>query len=51
MKHCSFAMATCEAERLANQHPTQEFYVLQAVRVCKRVTVQVVDLQEEPVPF
>ena len=51
VKHALYVTATKEAERLASLYPAQEFFVLEAMRLCKHVTVHTIDLQEEPLPF
>lgn len=51
VRHASLAMATNEAMRLAQQHPGNEFVVLEAVGVAQKVTVQWTELGEAEIPF
>lgn len=51
-RHDSLESAQREAERLAEASQTREFYVLEAMSVSKKVTVQTVDLRDpEILPF
>jgi hypothetical protein len=51
-RHESIESATREAERLAEVSQTREFYVLEAVSVSKKVTVQTTTLRDsEILPF
>lgn len=49
-KHGSLAEATRVAEEMAERHPTQEFYVMEAMRLSKRITVTTIDLKVD-IPF
>jgi hypothetical protein len=51
-QHKSIEAAIAEAERLARRDPGQEFYVLEALRMCEvpELPVRWTEL-EEPIPF
>ncbi len=49
-RHDSLEAATKEAERLAEATRTREFFVLEAVSVSKKVTVQTLSLEESGYP-
>jgi hypothetical protein len=49
-RHPSERQAQTEAERLAREHPSAEFYVLHAISCSKVTTVETARLWREPVP-
>jgi hypothetical protein len=51
-QHKSIEAAVAEAERLARRDPGQEFYVLEALRMCQvpELPIKWTEL-EEPIPF
>jgi hypothetical protein len=51
VRHASLAAATNEAHRLALQAPGSEFFVLEAIGVAQKVTVQWTELHEPEIPF
>lgn len=46
-RHMRFDAAKTEAERLAKNHPTQEFYVLKAMSLSKKIEITTERLQAE----